>query len=196
MVDKANSIPDRAINRDEDGGPDDDDDLLRRVRLRFMIHETFWSRIHVDALDDDKFIAGEQWPAKIKDERTEKGRPMLVYNLLPAYNRQIVNKVRQERPQIKVLPVESGSGQSPQIANVQKTTDYSLADVYGGIIKNIEHQSRADHAYDTALKHAVDHGFGWFYLTNQWSRWNPFVQDLRIRRVKNSYSVYTNPGAR
>jgi hypothetical protein len=204
-VEQSTEIPDAAISRDDGQSPspgpdesqeDKDADQLRKIMLRFQIHETFWSRIHVAALDDDRFVAGEQWDDEIQKERKEDGRPMLTYNLLAAFNRQIVNKVRQERPQLKVNPVESGSGQSPQIENIQGTKDYPIADVYGGLIKNIEHQSRADHAYDTALKHAVDHGFGYFYLRNVWSKWNPFVQELEICRVKNSYSIYMDPSAR
>jgi hypothetical protein len=79
--------------------------------------------------------------------------------------------------------------------NIEGTKDYSTADVYSGIIKNIEHLSHADHAYDTALAHAVEHGFGFFYLTNRWSRSDPFVQELAICRVKDSYSVYLDPSA-
>ncbi len=202
MVGQATDAPDSALNVEsadvhgvDIGGGGEDAVLLRRMLDRFTYHEKFWSTIHATGLEDDKFIAGEQWPQRIKQEREEDGRPCLVFNLLPAFVRQITNKVRQERPSIKVLPVESGFGQSPQIQNVQGTKDYAISDVLGGIIKNIEHQSRAEHAYDTALKHAADHGFGWFYLMNEWSRTDPFVQDLRIHRVKNAYSVMLDPDA-
>ncbi len=195
----ANEKPDRALTVTTDDSPGgveaEHEDQLRAVRDRFQIHQTFWSQIHSEALEDDKFVAGEQWPEEVRKEREEDRRPILVYNLLPSFTRQITNKVRENRPRLKVTPVETNKGQSPQIANLQGTRDYALADVYAGIIKNIEHASRADQAYDGALKHAVDHGFGYFYLMNEWSKADPFVQELVIHRVKNSYSVYLDPDA-
>lgn len=168
---------------------------LLQIRQRFQVHQTFWSTIWAEGLEDDNFIAGKQWPEEIRKEREEERRPILTYNLLPSFNRQIVNKVREHRPQIKVIPVESHKGNSPKVPNVSGTNDYNLADIYSGLVKNVEHISRADQAYDTALKHAADHGFGWFYLMNEWSRIDPFVQELRIHRVKNAYSIMLDPDA-
>lgn len=181
-------IPDSAITTD-----DDREDRLRSIRERFSIMQSFWSEIHDEALEDDRFVAGNQWSEAMRNEREEDGRPCLTYNLIPSFNRQITNRIRQERPQIKVTPVETNKGRDPRLENIQGTKDYSMADVYEGVVRNIEHVSRADQAYDTAVKHAVDHGFGFFYLINQWSKLDPFVQELRIHRVKNSYSVLMDP---
>jgi len=172
-----------------------DADRLREVRERFQVHASFWSRIHNEALDDDRFIAGFQWPDKTRRDREDDGRPVLTYNLLPSFCRQITNRIRQERPQIKVTPVETSKRTTPKLSNMSGTKDYALADIYSGLIRNIEHVSRADQAYDTAVKHAVDHGFGWFMLMNVWSKDDPFVQDLRIIRIKNSYTIYMDPDA-
>lgn len=169
---------------------------LKQIRERFRIMQTFWTEIHTVGLEDDKFIAGEQWAEQVRKDRQEARRPMLTYNVLPAFTRQITNKARESRPQVRVQPVESNRGRSPKIVNLTGTQDYSLADIYMGIIRNIEHRSRATHAYDTALKHAVDHGFGYFMLRNEWSKGNPFVQDLTIKRVKNAYSIYMDPDSK
>ena len=189
--------PDVAITVTTDDGPETSEEAakLRQIRLRFDIHQTFWSELHSEALEDDKFVAGEQWPEDIRKEREEARRPILTYNLMPAFTRQITNKVREEPSQVKVTPVEPNKGPNPMMANLTGTRDYSLADVYSGVIKNIEHISRADQAYDTALKHAVDHGFGYFTLMNQWRTVDPFVQELLIKRVRNSYTVYLDPDA-
>ena len=189
----ANQIPDQAITVDDDKGAGSDD--MKRYLDRFQIMQTFWSSIHDEAVKDDKFVGGNQWPQEIKEERQEDRRPVLTYNLLPAFNRQITNRVRQERPSIKVTPIETDRGADPRMSNVAGTKDYSLAEVYAGIFKNIEHISRADQAYDTATKHAVDHGFGYFYMIPQWSKIDPFVQELVIHRVKNSYSIMLDPDA-
>lgn len=190
---KPNQLPGDALVTVSDA--ETDADRLREVRERFSIHASFWSRIHDVALEDDRYIAGIQWPDKIRRDREDDGRPVLTYNLLPSFCRQITNRVRQDRPQIKVTPVETTKRTTPKLANISGTKDYALADVYSGLIRNIEHVSRADQAYDTAVKHAVDHGFGWFMLMNVWSKDDPFVQDLRIIRIKNSYTVYMDPDA-
>lgn len=168
---------------------------LLQIRERFQVHQSFWSRIFDEGLEDDKFISGDQWPEHIKNDRAEDGRPCLTYNLLPSFCRQITNKVRESRPQIKVVPVDTEKGQTPKIANVAGSKDYAITDIYSGLIKHFEHMSRADQAYDTSLKHATDHGFGWFYLINEWSRIDPFSQDLVIHRVKNAYTVTMDPDA-
>jgi hypothetical protein len=193
-----NTLPDSALVLQREYGPnvvtgDDPDDELQGILERWQVHQTFWTSIHHDAQDDDKFIAGDHWPEPLRQERADERRPVLTYNLFPSFCRQITNAVRQQRPQLKVTPVETNRGADPRMANVSGTKDYTLADVYSGIIRNIEHVSRADQAYDTALKHAVDHGFGFFYLMNEWSSVDPFVQELVIHRVRNSYSVTLDP---
>ena len=187
----ANQIPDRAVTRDDSPVGDE----MQHFRERFQIMQTFWSNVHSEALKDDKFVAGDQWEEQIRKERQEDRRPILTYNLLPAFNRQITNRIRQERPTVKVTPVETNLGADPRMKNIAGTKDYSMAEVYAGMIKNIEHVSRADQAYDTATKHAVDHGFGFFYLIPQWSKIDPFVQELVIHRVKNSYGIFLDPDA-
>jgi hypothetical protein len=171
------------------------DDEIRGILDRWQIHQSFWSVIHQEAMDDDNFIVGNHWPEQLRKDRIDERRPVLTYNLFPAFCRQITNAVRKERPQLKVTPVETNHAKQGRVSNLAGTRDYSLADVYSGLIRNIEHISRADQAYDTATKNAVDHGFGYFMLGNEWSRDNPFVQDLVIHRVKDSYCVTLDPDA-
>lgn len=168
---------------------------LRQIRERHDVMMTFWSNIHSEGLEDDRFRAGEQWPDHIVNERKDAGRPMLTYNLMPSFTRQILNKVRQNRPQVRVLPVETNRGQTPDVQNIQGTNDYSMADVYMGTIRNIEHVSRAALAYDTALQHAVEHGFGYWRVRNRDSEHDPWQQELIIERIKNSYTVLLDPDA-
>lgn len=190
---KPNQVPDDVLVLETDNPTEEDE--LRAIRERFQVHQSFWSEIHNEALEDDRFVAGHQWPDEVRREREEDRRPVLTYNLFPSFTRQITNKIRQERPQIKVTPVESDKGADPRIKNTAGTRDYSLADIYSGLIRNIESVSRADQAYDTAVQHAVDHGFGYFQLMNVWSKIDPFVQELKIMRIKNSYTVYLDPDA-
>ena len=191
MVEQANARPDNAVNIENPN----ERDPLRPIRERFQVLQTFWQPIHDEALEDDKFVSGEQWPPQVKAEREEEGRPCLTYNFMPSFTRQIINKIRQERPQLKIRPVETDRAQLPNIKNVQGSQDYSMADIYSGIVRNIEYLSHADQAYDTAVGHAVDHSFGYFYVMPRWARSDPFVQELTVRRVKDSYSILLDAGA-
>lgn len=177
--------------------PDETTDDVRRKAVweRYSRVNTYWSPIFDKMQQDDQFVAGEQWDSITKKEREREGRPCLTYNLLPAFTRQIVNRIRQDRPQLRVKPVESDRHQTPDIKNVQGTQDYTLADVYNGILRNIEHLSRADQAYDTAATHCVWHGYGVFIGNNRPSASDPFVQDLVIERVRDPYTVLLDPGA-
>ena len=84
---EANQVPDQAIVTSDN----DDDERsaieakMKHRRDRFQIMQTFWSAIHADGLEDDKFVAGEQWPEQVKKERQEDRRPVLTYNLMPSF---------------------------------------------------------------------------------------------------------------
>ena len=190
-----NYLPDNMVGVTTNDGHDDESAALRARLARFDTMQSFWSAIHAEGNEDDAFVAGEQWPAHVRKEREEEGRPVLTYNLLPAFTRQIINKVRQELPQLRVKPVESDRNQTPDVSNVQGTQDYSLADVFMGLIRNIEHVSRASQAYEKAITDAVHHGFGYITLNTRYSRHDPFIQELVIERVKDSYGVYIDPSA-
>jgi hypothetical protein len=206
MTKKANEVPDNALMIEEGDEElqtseelteeEQDDLMLARIRERYETMYTFWQRIHKDGRKDDKFIAGDHWPEQIKQDREEEGRPVLTYNLLPAFVRQITNRIRQERPRPRVVPVEtSKEGKLPVFTNMAGNKDYSVADVMTGLLRQIEHESRADQCYDTATKHAADHGFGFFYLIPEEDPRDPFVQSLRYYRVKDSYTVLLDPSA-
>ena len=60
-----------------------------------------------DALEDLRFVSGDQWPVEIQNSRNLEARPCLTINKLDAYCRQIANQQRQQRPRIKVHPCNS-----------------------------------------------------------------------------------------
>ena len=53
--------------------------------------------------------------------------------------------------------------------------------------------SDADVAYDTACDNQVTYGEGYIRLLTEYAREDSFDQDLRIGRVRNSFSVYMDP---
>lgn len=128
-------------------------------------------------IDDVRFaMLGEQWPEKIRKEREREGRPCLTINKLPSFVRQVVNDSRQNKPQIKVKPVDDNS-------------DPETAEILSGLIRNIEYVSRADTAYDTAIEGAVTGGMGFFRICTDYTSDEEFTQDISFKRIVNPLSV-------
>lgn len=125
---------------------------------------------------------GEQWPEEIRKQRMTPGseRPMLTMNQMPAFSRQVINDIRQNRPQTKIRPVDSDA-------------DIETALVMQGLIRNIEDASNAAVAYDTAAESAVYGGFGFWRIDVDYACDDSFDQDIRIKRVSNPLSVIPDP---
>ena len=128
--------------------------------------------------EDTRFSRlSDQWPEDIRAQRNDEGRPCLTINKLPALIRSVVNEARQNKPAIKVSPVDSGA-------------DEDTAEIIGGLIRNIERQSAAGTAYDTAIDGAVTGGFGFFRIDIDYAHDETFELEARIRRIPNPLSVH------
>jgi len=144
-----------------------------------------------DELDDLRFMAGSpdnqwQWPADVLATRgsvqgqTINARPCLTINKLPQHVRQVTNEQRQNRPTGKVIPADDKA-------------DVAVAEIFDGMVRHIEYISDADVAYDTACDNQVTYGEGYIRLLTEYCREDSFDQDLKIGRVRNSFSVYMDP---
>jgi len=134
-----------------------------------------------EALDMLKFVKlGEQWPDAVKSQRDKEGRPCLTINRLPAFGKQITNDARQNRPMIKCHPVGDKA-------------DRETAEIYNGLIRNIEYTSDADIAYDTALDFAVNSGIGYVTVDIEYACEDNFDKDIKIKRVDNPFAVFGDP---
>lgn len=160
-----------------------DEEILERAKRDF-------ERVYNDEADQDNkdnWIAdvrfaqlGEQWDSRIVEERQRQGKPTLTYNKLNAVIRQVVNDARQNKPSIKVLPVDDAA-------------DVQTADILSGLIRNIEYISKAPIAYDTAAEHAAAGGFGYLQVVLDYARNDSFELDLLIKRITNPCAVYGDP---
>lgn len=158
-----------------------DDDALKEAKEAFDICAEREGDNRRDALDDLRFaLLSEQWPANIRRDRELAGRPVLTVNRLPAFIRQVVNDARQNKPSIKVHPADSSA-------------DPPTAEIYNGLIRNIETTSKADVAYDTALESAVAGGFGYFRINTRYAYDDSFDLDLVIDRIADPFTVYGDP---
>ena len=168
-----------------------DHDRLATMRHRFTVASAAYSDSREDELDDLRFMAGSpdnswQWPADVLATRgavqgqTINARPCLTINKLPQHVRLVTNEQRQNRPAGKVIPADDKA-------------DIAVAEVFQGIVRHIEYLSDADVAYDTACDNQVTYGEGYIRILTEYCREDSFDQDLKIERVRNSFSVYMDP---
>jgi hypothetical protein len=166
-------------------------DTLVTMRSRLQVAIDALSDSRQDELDDLKFYAGSpdnqwQWPQDVVSNRTATtgqstgARPCLTINKLPQHVRQITNDQRQNRPAGKVIPVDDKA-------------DKEVAEIFDGMVRHIEYISDADVADDTACENQVTFGEGYFRILTEYCDDDSFDQDIRIGRIRNSFSVYMDP---
>lgn len=143
------------------------------------------------AQDDIDFRNGDQWEAGIKRIREHEGRPCLTVNKLEQRIDQVTGDQRMNRMGAVIRPLDSTNSYS----ELSPGMNFTLAQVFSGIIKNIEAISNAKSAYDTAFDHAVGHGFGFWSIVTEYNDDDSFDQDIKIRRINNSMRVYLDPDA-
>jgi hypothetical protein len=166
-------------------------DALATMRERLQMALGALSSSRNDELDDLRFMAGSpdnnwQWPSNVLATRgnvqgqTINARPCLTINKLPQHVRQVTNDQRQNRPSGKVIPADDRA-------------DPQVAEIYDGVVRHIEYMSDADVAYDTACENQVTFGEGYWRLLTEYCDENTFDQDIKIERIRNSFSVYMDP---
>jgi len=171
--------------------PARDEDKMATMRHRLKMAQSAYSNSREDELDDLRFMAGSpdnqwQWPADVLATRgsvqgqTINARPCLTINKLPQHVRQVTNEQRQNRPSGKVIPADDNA-------------DVQGAEIFNGVVRHIEYMSDADVAYDTACDNQVTYGEGYIRLLTEYCNDETFDQDIRIARVRNSFSVYMDP---
>jgi hypothetical protein len=156
--------------------------FLGTARTRFKIVVEAESELRADQLEDLEFVSSEQWPGDIQNQRSLEGRPCLTINRLPQFIRQVTNQQRASRPAIQVNPKGGGA-------------TLKTAQILQGLVRDIELQSDADVAYITGADYQAKIGRGfWRVVTEYAEDPNSFDQVIRIRRIRNPFTVYMDPG--
>ena len=158
-------------------------DLMALAKKRLKALHTNESELRETSLEDIRFtynIDDGQWPAEIRKERQIDGRPALVSNKLRKFVAQTANRERSQRMAMKVIPVDDFA-------------DRETAEIIGGIIRHIEHQSNGDEIYTKAGEQAISGGFGYWRLVTEHSDEDTFDQEIRIKDIDNQFTVYLHP---
>jgi hypothetical protein len=170
------------------------DAIVKRALARFrMVVEIEGDQRdrEVEDLRFDRALPEDQWPEDMRKARA-KGiapdgsvipeRPCLVIPKLDQPVQQTINEARKARLGVVI---------KPRGAKANKAG----AEVRQGMIRTIEHDSRANLARIWALERASKCGRGWYRILKTYANDGDFDLDLVVARIKNQGSVYADPNA-
>lgn len=167
----------------KEGGADLVNDPMKEMRERYARAVSADIENRRNGVEDFRFVAipGNQWDEQQRKRR--RGRPCYEFPLLRSHWRQVTGDQKQARPQIKIRAVEDG--------------DVKGAELRQGLIRNIEDQSKASVAYDTAFEWSSAAGFGAWRIVTEYSQDDGWDQDLRIKEIPDALSsVWWDPSAK
>lgn len=136
----------------------------------------------LEGLEDLRMLANEQWDEILKAQREEAGRPCMTENRLPQFVRQITGDIRQMRPSIKAVGVNSKA-------------DPETAEVIEGMFRYIENRSMASAVYFQAADSQVAAGRGALRVTTEYASDSTMEQEIRIAPIEDGLSVLFDPDA-
>lgn len=150
------------------------------LREKFTKLADSWSDDRKRYKEDMHFLHIDHWPTGTRAARENdlvNPRLCLQIDQLSQFQRQIINDSRQNRPQIKVHPVDSKA-------------DVDTAEMLDGLCRHWQEASNADTAYDVALESATGGGFGFFRIMHDYLNDGTFEQDFFFKQVQNPLTVY------
>lgn len=156
-------------------------EFLQHIRTAFTRGKEADEKNRREAVEDARFVAGEQWDAAVRQRRNAASKPTLTINRLPAYVSQLVGNRRLNETGIKIVPDTGGTRK--------------IAEVREGLIRSIQKNSRAQYAYDKAFEQQVIGGLGNFQVHLDYAHDDVFEQDIRIAAIPNPLSVIWDPSS-
>lgn len=162
---------------------EDMDALLRTARKRYSIGiDSDWDNIE-QALDDLKFAVGEQWDEALRREREADDKPCLTINRMRQFIRQVTGDMRHNRPTIRVVP-EDDEG------------DVDKADIFAGLVRDIEYKSNATNVYVAAGEAAVACGMGHWRVNLAYQDQSSLDMAPVIKSIPNPLAVVWDPNSK
>ena len=134
--------------------------------------------------EDGLFVVGgrNQWDERALRERDLAGRPIYTGNILPPLLAQITGEIRRNKPGITCKPGDSDA-------------TAEAAEIFEGLIRSIERLSQAPRVYARVGKMAASVGKGHMRIVPVYADDESFDVELRIRAIRNVYSVKWDPSA-
>ncbi|MBU6232385.1 hypothetical protein KGP36_07160 [Patescibacteria group bacterium] len=154
-----------------------------KAALERAEHYAFADRLNRElAADDLRFIAGEQWDARLRRSREATNKPVITENVLPQFINQVVGDFRQTRPSIHPIPAEGAS-------------DDVMTAIMAGLIRQIEYQSKAQSVYSWGVHCQASCGIGHWQIATEYQNDDSFNQDILIKRIIDPLAVIWDSAA-
>lgn len=134
-----------------------------------------------DGIDDQRFLGGDQWPEAVRRSRESEGRPVITVNRMKQFVKQLSGTLRQTSPSIDPFPVDD-------------KTDPIIAEIYSGLIRQIEYQSGAQHVYAWGAECAISCGIGHWRIDTRYVD-DGFDQEVCIKRIMDPFAVVWDANA-
>lgn len=150
------------------------DDIIKSAQEKFKRDKSHWSDIYDRAIEDLHFLSDDefaQWDRADYEARVNTGRPALTIDQLGQFIHQVANDIRINTPTINVIPGRDAA--------------VKTAEVYKGLIRNIEYSSSADDAYDYASLNSIKCGIGFIKIDHDYVDDESSDQELKVLRVIN-----------
>lgn len=157
---------------------DDNDktDFLATARKRFQEADEDERGPRTNAAINLRFVGGDQWPAELKAARLAANRPALTFSRCHTFVQQISNEARQNKSQIKFIPPDESRKEIAEIAE--------------GMARQIQYESNAQVAYETAIEYSAGGSFGYYRFLTDYCDDDTFDQELKVVPVFDPFAVY------
>lgn len=158
-----------------------DKKVLREAYSRFKRAYDWEAQFRTQYVIDVKFANadsdnGWQWPEELRRWREVNKRPALTINKTSVHIALVTNDQRKNKPSISIKPT---GGEAT----------FQAAQVYEGIIRNIEYISNAQSIYDEACESQVEGGIAYWRVITEYTDENSFDQECRIAPVLSHLGV-------
>lgn len=167
-----------------------DQRIVQEAKGRFKRVEDYESDFWVLYVQDVKFALGDsdngwQWPDDLRKDRETNKRPTLTVNKVGPLCRLITNDQRQNKSSVTIRPANDAAS-------------YDAAQIYEGLVRQIEYASNAQAIYDDVGDSQVEGGIGYCKVNTQYVDSDPppdadaasFDQECMIEPVPAHRNVY------
>jgi hypothetical protein len=160
--------------------------LIQRAQKQFKSFIDWEGAFRQSFEEDVRFANGDadnqwQWDGEVLQNR--KDCPSMTINMTWIHCALVQNEIKRNPPSIMVRPVGGGA-------------TAKSAEVYGGLIREIQRASDALNIYLKASEPLVQGGVGYWRVLTEYEAEDSFDQVIRIRSVRSPLGVAMDPDAK
>jgi Phage P22-like portal protein len=161
--------------------------VVGQAKKRYDKAMSYYSYARSQFQEDYRFVMGDsenlfQWPQNVLQGAPDD-KVMLTVNITAQHVNQVVNNIRMNRPQGKVIPSDSRA-------------DKQTAMLLEGWMRSIMSATNADECSDNAAALCIRGGVGYSWVVTEFEGDDSFNQVIREYPIRNSLSVLIDPNAK